>query len=58
MAAPTFQQDLFSFGGSSPRPPQTMRSVELFAGAGGLGLGLGDAGFKHEIVKSRAIVTP
>lgn len=27
-----------------------MKSVELFAGAGGLGLGVGNAGFKHEAV--------
>ncbi|MGH3087755.1 MAG: DNA cytosine methyltransferase, partial [Rubrobacteraceae bacterium] len=27
-----------------------MRSVELFAGAGGLALGISEAGFEHEAV--------
>lgn len=30
-----------------------MRSVEIFAGAAGLGLGLAQAGFKHEVVVER-----
>lgn len=29
---------------------KTLRSVEIFAGAAGLGLGLAEAGFKHEVV--------
>ena len=30
-----------------------MRSVELFVGAGGLGMGVGEAGFRHELVVDR-----
>jgi DNA (cytosine-5)-methyltransferase 1 len=30
--------------------PVSMKSVELFAGAGGLGMGVSKAGFKHEMV--------
>ncbi|MCY4255987.1 MAG: DNA cytosine methyltransferase [Gammaproteobacteria bacterium] len=32
-----------------------LRSVELFAGAGGLGMGLARAGFRHELVTDRDI---
>ena len=35
------------------KPKPRFRSVELFAGAGGLGLGLAQAGFHHEIVVER-----
>jgi len=34
-------------------PPSECRSVELFAGAGGLALGLARAGFRHEAVVER-----
>lgn len=34
-------------------PTMPLRSVELYAGAGGLGLGLARAGFNHEIVAER-----
>lgn len=40
--------------GAAPTPePKRFRSVELFAGAGGLGMGLARAGFDHEIVVER-----
>ena len=30
--------------------PETLRSIELFVGAGGLGMGIEQAGFQHELV--------
>lgn len=37
----------------APLSPVVFRSVELFAGAGGLGMGLARAGFRHEVVVER-----
>ena len=53
MAFPRISQ-MSLFDAPPPAPPAaSYRSVELFAGAGGLGLGLAAAGFQHEVVVER-----